>query len=86
MSRRVTTSDGEALPYEHCGTVGPDCEDPAGFASGYGAHENDDEPTCNPVTDECQGCGHPICASCRSEQWDDDGQFCVTCYEPEDDY
>lgn len=78
----VTTEDGEVLEYEHCGVVEQDCEDPAGFGGGYGVYENDDEPTCNPLTDNCEGCGHLACGACRSEQWDDDGQFCVVCFEP----
>lgn len=81
----VATESGEVLPYEHCGVVWDDCEDPAGYRGGYGTYENDDEPTCNPLTDTCWACGHAACAACRSEEWDEtDGQYCVVCYEPED--
>lgn len=82
----VTTDDGEVLEYEHCGVVEQDCEDPAGYGGYGGAYENDDEPTCNPLTDNCEGCGHLACGSCRSEQWDrDGGQFCTVCYDPDAD-
>jgi hypothetical protein len=75
----TVTVDGEELEYEHCGVVGPDCEDPAGYGGGGGVWENDDEPTCHPVDDACVECGNPMCGACRSEA----GDLCVTCAEEE---
>jgi hypothetical protein len=62
---------------EHCGVVGSDCEDPAGYASSSGVHENDDEPTCDT---ECAYCGHAMCSACTSAV-NVDGPCCVTCAE-----
>jgi hypothetical protein len=77
---------GEELPFEHCGVVDDDCEDPAGFLIGGAATDNSDEPTCNPLTDTCEGCGNLACGGCRSPQWDDaDGKFCTVCYNPDAD-
>jgi hypothetical protein len=83
----VIDSDGTVREYEHCGVVADDCEDPAGYGGfGGGSFENADEPTCNPLEDECWSCGHTACVSCRSEQWDkDNGQYCVYCGDDEDD-
>lgn len=83
----VTDEDGNVLEYEHCGVVDDDCEDPAGYGGGYGgAYGNDDEPTCDPLMDCCEGCGHTACVACRSEQWDEvGGQFCTICYVPDND-
>lgn len=75
----VSDHDGTAVELEHCGIVGPDCEDPAGFGGSGGAYENDGEPTCSPLSDNCEGCGHTACAPCRSGQWGSDGQWCVFC-------
>lgn len=76
----VTDSEGNVLEFEHCGIVADDCEDPAGYAVGGSAMENTDEPTCNPLTDECEGCAKPACPSCRSAEWGPDGQWCVYCF------
>lgn len=82
----VTLDDGTVLTYEHCGVVGDDCEDPAGFGGYGGVRANTDPPTCNPVTDECAGCSALACESCRSPEWNGMGdQFCRTCYQPEDE-
>lgn len=78
----VTTDNGEVLELEHCGVVGPDCEDPAGYSGSGGVHENDDEPTCDPrVT--CQYCGNAMCPACRGQ--DVDGYpVCSLCEEEGD--
>jgi hypothetical protein len=81
----VTTKDGEVLPYEHCGVVGDDCVDPAGYGFGGGAVENDEEPTCNPLTDECCACGNLMCSECRSDRTEDGHALCVNCAEDYDD-
>jgi hypothetical protein len=85
----VTTDEGETIPYEHCGVVGPYCVDPAGYAMGGGAVRNDSDPTCNPL-EACYACGNAACESCWAEgraPGDDhpDGPLCVTCVEDEDD-
>jgi hypothetical protein len=61
----ATTSEGEVLEFEHCGVVGPECEDPAGFSDYGGARANDDPPTCNPL-ENCQSCGNAVCEACRA--------------------
>lgn len=71
--------DGEEVEYEHCGVVGPDCVDPAGFADAGGVHENDEPPTCHP-DENCEFCGNPMCEECRS-----DDTTCVYCAEDEGD-
>jgi hypothetical protein len=81
----TATVDGEILEYEHCGVVGEDCEDPAGYAYGSSVEDNDDEPTCNPFEDNCYSCGNLACAACRSDQWDDDDKACVHCAGQEED-
>ncbi len=73
--------DGTVVDFEHCGVVDDDCEDPAGYGGYGGAVENDDDPTCNPLTDECAGCARPVCVACRSQQWGEMGdQFCASCW------
>lgn len=81
----VTTDDGEVIEYEHCGVVGEDCEDPAGYGGPSGAYENMDEPTCNPLTDNCQHCGANCCNACTAEVDEDGYKTCVNCAE-EDEY
>lgn len=74
----VTSEYGEVLEYEHCGVVGPDCGDPAGYSIGGGAAENEEPPTCNPLTDTCQ-CGTIACQDCRVGT-DELGQpICINC-------
>lgn len=75
---------GETVPYDHCEVVAEDCEDPAGYAAGGGAYRSADPPTCNPLEDVCAGCGRMACASCRSDQWDDEIKLCVVCAADED--
>ena len=65
----------------HCEVVGPDCEDPAGYASGGGVHENDDAPTCDPDVC-CTLCGNVMCSACTSA---DDSDCCVICMEEDDE-
>lgn len=74
----VDPVDGNVYEYEHCGVVGPDCEDPAGFMTGCGAAYNDDEPTCNPLEDCCEACGHTMCGACTSVN--DEAKTCVDCH------
>jgi hypothetical protein len=74
----------DRIPMTHCEVVADDCEDPAGFADGGGVHESDDEPTCNPFTDECQGCNKSACTACRSDVWSTEQRgerLCVECAE-----
>jgi hypothetical protein len=74
--------DGEVIEFEHCGVVGPDCEDPAGFSGGGGVYENDETPTCNPIDDVCSYCGRTMCAACSAER---DGEaICVECVNEEE--
>lgn len=61
-----TDEDGEEVEFEHCGIVAQDCEDPAGFSGYGGAFANDEEPTCNPLTDSCQHCGSVMCPACTA--------------------
>lgn len=75
--------DGTVVEWEHCGIVDDDCEDPAGYAVGGGAMANADPPTCNPLTDECEGCGKVACPACRSAEWGPDGRWCVYCFNPD---
>lgn len=79
----VTTADGEVLEFEHCGVVGPDCEDPAGYMSGGGAMANLDPGTCNPVEDACQHCGNNCCIACTAEVGEY-GKTCVNCADDEE--
>lgn len=81
----VTDPDtGDLLEFEHCGVVDDGCEDPAGYAVGGSAMENTDEPTCNPLTDGCEGCGKLACPACRSKEWSvETGQFCTFCFNPD---
>jgi hypothetical protein len=74
--------DGEVLEFEHCGIVGPDCEDPAGYGGSDGVWENDDPPTCHPVDDTCSYCGAPVCTACRADRADQ--VLCVDCAETEE--
>lgn len=76
---------GERLPMQHCEVVDDDCEDPAGYGSSGGAYENPEEPTCDPFTDECEGCGKTACESCRSPEWGPDGRWCSICWNPDED-
>ncbi len=83
-----TNEAGEVLSWDHCGVVGPNCIDPAGFMSGGGAVPNLEEPTCNPLTDDCSACGALVCEEC----WGGtrmDGQFemhlCITCWDDDDE-
>lgn len=69
---------GEELEYEHCGVVGPECVDPAGYQVGSGVAENDDPPTCHP-DQSCQYCGNVFCSGCRGGD-----NTCVYCAEEED--
>lgn len=78
----TVTIDGEEVEYEHCGIVGPDCADPAGYSVGGGAIDNPEPPTCHPVDDTCTECGQPVCVECRGEL----GSFglrCIYCSEKE---
>jgi len=70
--------EGETLEYEHCGVVGPDCEDPAGFGGFGGVYVNDEEPTCHPI-DCCENCGHAMCTACRADI--EDEKCCIYCSE-----
>lgn len=63
---------------EHCGVVGPDCEDPAGFGGASGVYANPDEPMCDT---KCSACGHMMCPSCTGDHADDDFPLCVDCIE-----
>jgi len=67
--------DAEEL--EHCGVVGPECEDPPGYWTGSGPSESLDEATCDPEH-SCQFCGHVMCESCTSPE---DETACVLCAE-----
>lgn len=70
------------LELEHCGVVGQDCEDPAGYAFGSTAYGNLDAPTCDPnIT--CYSCGHIACEACRVEV--DDEILCVDCAKNDDE-
>ena len=60
---------------EFCNVVGDDCENPAGFAVGGGAIENEDGPQCDWC---CPACGEPTCDACR------DGDVCLYCAEDDD--
>lgn len=66
----------EETDLEHCGVVGDDCEDPAGYMVG-GAIVTDHEPTVDPEHC-CQSCGNPCCEACTGF---DDGEeiFCIYC-------
>lgn len=68
----------EVAEMEHCGVVGPNCEDPAGYAVGGGASENLDEPQCNPF-DGCGYCGSAMCTACRARDDEDGTKMCVYC-------
>jgi hypothetical protein len=74
--------DGEVLEYEHCGIVGPDCEDPAGYGGSGGVWENDDPPTCHPIDDVCGHCSAPVCTACRADR---DEVLCADCADVEED-
>lgn len=80
--------DGEEVEYEHCGVVGPDCVDPAGYGGYGGTWTNDEEPTCHPVEDTCQHCGNTVCESCVAEVEDAGGtayKTCVNCVDQDMD-
>lgn len=81
--RSYREDDGAVL--EHCGVVGPDCEDPAGYMMGGGAMANPDPPTCDP--EQCCGaCGSTMCTACRGDDVDGDPR-CVHCAgDDEDDW
>jgi hypothetical protein len=81
---RTVEVDGDVLEFEHCGVVGSDCEDPAGYMSRGGAMANADPGTCNPVEDECQFCGLLACSACTALT-SPHGPVCVDCAEDEDD-
>lgn len=74
----VVDDEGNRLPFEHCGVVGDDCEDPAGY-SFTGA--NLDVGMCNPLTDFCSRCGNVGCPPCLTTV--DGDTVCVIC-TPED--
>lgn len=79
-------SDGSVVEWEHCGIVDDGCEDPAGYAVGGGVMENAEPPTCDPLTDECEGCARVACSACRSPEWSDEtGRFCAMCWNPDED-
>lgn len=77
----VTDEDGEVYEYQHCGVVGPECIDPAGYAVGGGAAENDEPPTCNPLEDTCGYCGNEMCTSCTAEPDEHGSKRCIYCAE-----
>lgn len=63
---------------EPCGIVGPDCEAPAGWATGGGIVEN----TESYADDECPSCGIPMCGACQMQ--DGGGmRVCLNCAEEE---
>lgn len=78
---RTVAVDGEELEFEHCGVVGPDCVDPAGYATGGGAVDNPEPPQCHPVDDTCGYCGSPMCAECRGEDDERGVKRCLYCVE-----
>lgn len=63
----LADEDGEVIELEHCGVVGDDCEDPAGFAFGGGAASNPDPPTVDPRR-SCQFCGNAPCGACTASE------------------
>lgn len=72
----------EVLEFEHCGVVGPECEDPPGYMGGGGVMHSTEVPTCNPIEDCCGYCGTPACTACKSDHVDEDGNpICVLCKE-----
>jgi hypothetical protein len=73
-SYRPETGDDDS-ELEHCGVVGPDCQDPAGYAYGSSVGENPDPPTCDP-DNGCIECGSAMCESCRA-----DHKTCIYCAE-----
>jgi hypothetical protein len=70
--------DGERLEFEHCGVVGPDCEDPPGYGVSGGIAYNTEEPSCDP-TEACIECGNLMCTACRV-----DDTLCYYCTEKVD--
>lgn len=78
-------AEGEAVEYEHCGVVGDNCSDPAGFMNFGAVMENDQQPTCNPLTDSCNNCGTLCCENCfisvTSDFSSETIRICVTCSE-----
>ena len=58
---REDEADEEAGSPEHCGVVGPDCSDPAGYARGGAVFSNPSPPTCSLY---CLGCESPVCPAC----------------------
>lgn len=57
-SRETEDEDGER---EHCGVVGPQCSDPAGFAQGGAVFSNPAPPQCSAYCLECES---PVCSTC----------------------
>jgi hypothetical protein len=80
---QYAVEDGVRVPFEHCGIVGEDCEDPAGY---QGMGHNPEPGTLDPTDADnyCEDCGRAGCPACRSHLWDDDGRFCVTCINEEE--
>lgn len=56
------TGDDSDAP-EHCGVVGPNCMDPAGYARGGAVFDNPEPPIC---TVYCASCESPVCGGCTS--------------------
>lgn len=54
-------SGDETESREHCGVVGPDCSDPAGFARGGSVFSNPAPPECSLYCTECES---PVCPEC----------------------
>lgn len=69
----------ETMELEHCGVVGSECEDPAGYAGWGGATANLEEPMCNPF-EGCEACGSAMCPACRA-----DDHYCINCAEEDSD-
>lgn len=83
----VTNPDGttETLEMEHCGVVGPDCEDPPGYSMGGGVAHSTSEPVCHPIEDCCGHCGNTACPSCKAAEDDEYGNpVCVYCAEDQE--
>lgn len=78
---RADGTDDEEEGTDYCGIANWGCDNPAGYAGGTGAVDNLDPPTC---TDECSGCGVPVCEACSSTDPDDEGRRrCPDCVEEE---